>query len=67
MGDPAFGRYPLYNAYRFRADTHAASIGIGYTLTRYLSAQVSYEYSVTLHDSMSYKNHTFEAKIAFAY
>lgn len=67
VGDTAFGTYPLYNAYRFNADTHAASVRIGYTLTKYLSAQVGYEYSVTSHDSLSYENHSFEAKIAFAY
>jgi hypothetical protein len=67
MGDPAFGIYPLYNAYRFRAETQAASLTVGYTLTRYLSAQAGYEYSVTVHDPLSYENHRFEAKLVFAY
>jgi hypothetical protein len=67
VGDTAFGSYPLYNAYRFRAETHAAAVTVGYTLTKYLSAQAGYEYSVTVHDPLSYENHRFEAKIVFAY
>ena len=62
-----FGTNPFYTAYRLRADTHAISIFAGYTLTKYSSIQVSYEYAVTSHESLQYNNHLVEAKIAFAY
>lgn len=64
---PTFGSDPFYTAYRLRGETHAVSVFAGYTLTKYLSAQVSYEYAVTSHDPLEYNNHLLEAKIAFAY
>jgi hypothetical protein len=64
---PTFGSDPFYTAYRLRGETHAVSVFAGYMLTKYLSAQVSYEYAVTSHDALEYNNHLMEAKIAFAY
>jgi hypothetical protein len=62
-----FGSSPLYTAYRLQGQTHAISISAGYALTKYISAQVSYQYSTTSHDPLHYENHSVEARIAFAY
>ena len=62
-----FGTDPTYNAYQLRAETHAVSISASYTLTRYLSVQLGYEYAATSHASLQYENHLLEAKIGFAY
>ena len=64
---PTFGDNPRYNAYRLRGQTHAVSVSAGYTLTKYLSFQMTYEFSTTSHDPLRYDNHLVEAKIAFAY
>ena len=62
-----FGTNPLYIAYRLRGQTNAVSVSAGYALTRYLSVQLAYEYTVTSHDPLQYENHLVEAKLAFAY
>jgi hypothetical protein len=64
---PTFGDNPRYNAYRLRGRTHAVSVSAGYTLTKYLSLQVNYEFSTTSHDPLRYDNHLVEASIGFAY
>jgi len=61
-----FGR-PPYNAYRLRAMTNSVFVSAGYTLNRYTSLQVAYEYRNTSHGLLEYENHLVEAKIAFAY
>ncbi len=66
-GETNFGSSPLYNAYRIRAETHAVSVVAAYTLTKYLSLQLAYEYAATVRDPLRYENHVVEAKIAFAY
>ena len=58
---------PRYTAYRLPAATHAFSVSAGYSLTKYLSFQVAYEYLDTRHDPLQYENHLVEAKVAFAY
>jgi hypothetical protein len=62
-----FGTDPLYTAYRLRGQTHAISVAAGYTLTKYLSVHVAYEYAATSHDPLQYENHSIEVKVAFAY
>jgi hypothetical protein len=62
-----FGTDPLYTAYRLRGQTHAISVAAGYTLTKYLSVHVAYEYAATSHDPLQYENHSVEVKVAFAY
>jgi len=64
---PTFGDHPRYNAYRLRGQTHTVSVSAGYTLTKYLSLQMTYEFATTSHDPLRYDNHLVEAKIAFAY
>ena len=64
---PTFGTNPFYNAYRLRGETHAVTIAAGYTIRKYLSIEVAYEYAATSHDPLQYENHLVEAKIAFAY
>lgn len=66
-GVTSFGTNPLYNAYRVGAETHALSVVAGYTLTKYFSIQLGYEYAATSHDPLRYKNHLVEAKVAFVY
>lgn len=58
---------PPYNAYRLRGTTNAVFVSAGYTLNRYISLQVAYEYRNTSHGPLEYENHLVEAKIAFAY
>ena len=58
---------PQYTAYRLRGPTNAVSVSGSYTLNRYMSIQVSYEFRHTSHDSLEYVNHLVEAKIGFAY
>jgi opacity protein-like surface antigen len=65
-GVTSFGN-PPYTAYRLQASTNAFSVSAGYTVTRNISVQVSYEYANTSHDSLKYENHLVEANIAFAY
>jgi len=62
-----FGTNPFYNAYRLRGETHAVTVAAGYTIRKYLSIEVAYEYAATSHDPLQYENHLVEAKIAFAY
>src|SRR4029077_12798889 len=52
-----FGTSPAYNAYRLLGRTHAASVFAAYNLSKYLSLELSYEYSQTSHDPLSYQNH----------
>jgi hypothetical protein len=59
--------FPNYNAYKLRGSTNAVSISGAYTITKYLSFQLLYEYRNTFHHPLEYENHVFEAKIAFAY
>jgi hypothetical protein len=63
----SFGTNPLYIAYRLSAITNSVSVSVGYAVTKYISALVSYEYAVTSRDPLQYENHLVEAKIAFAY
>jgi hypothetical protein len=58
---------PPFNAYRLRGTTNAVLVSAGYTLNRYMSVQVAYEYRNTSHGPLEYENHLVEAKIAFAY
>ena len=62
-----FGTDPLYVAYRLLGRTHAAFVSAGFAITKHLSIQAAYEYSVTSHDPLQYENHLVEARIAFAY
>jgi hypothetical protein len=62
-----FGTDPRYTAYRFPGRTNAISVSIAYALTKYASAQLTYEYAVTSRDPLQYENHLVEAKVAFAY
>ena len=62
----SFG-HPLYTAYRLRGSTNALSVSAGYTLNRYISVQVAYEFRNTSHGPLDYVNHLVEAKIAFVY
>ena len=64
---PIFGTNPVYNAYRLRGQTHAVSVDTGYQLTRYMSLQLGYEYAVTAHDPLRYRNHRVQMQIAIAY
>jgi hypothetical protein len=66
-GVTTFGSNPAYNAYRLSGQTHSISAFTAYNLTRYLTFQLSYEYSQTSHDPLHYENHVVEGKIAFAY
>lgn len=61
-----FGR-PLYTAYRLRGSTNAVSASLGYTLAKYLSVLVSYEFRHTASGPLEYENHVVEAKFAFVY
>ncbi len=58
---------PPYTAYRLRGVTNAFSASVGYTLSKYISLQVNYEFRNTTHGPLDYVNHLVEAKIAFAY
>ena len=62
-----FGSNPAYNAYRLIGRTHAVSAFASYNLGRYLSLELTYEYSQTSRDPLSYENHFVAGKIAFAY
>ena len=64
--DNAFGT-PFYTAYRLHASTNAVSASASYSLSRYTSIQVTYEFRDTSSGSLEYTNHLVEAKIAFAY
>ena len=54
-------------AYRLRGVTNAVSASVGYTVSKYISLQVNYEFRDTTHDPLEYVNHLVEAKVAFAY
>lgn len=58
---------PPYTAYRLRGSTNAVSASAGYTISKYISLQVSYEFRRTTDGPLNYVNHLVEAKIAFAY
>jgi len=58
---------PPYTAYRLRGATNALSASAGYTLGKYFSVQVNYEYRNTTDGPLEYVNHLVEAKVAFAY
>jgi predicted porin len=62
-----FGNSPAYNAYRLLGRTHAVSVSAAYNLSKYLSLELSYEYSQTSHDPLTYQNHFVAGRIAFAY
>jgi hypothetical protein len=62
-----FGTDPLYVGYKLLGRTHAVSVSAGWAITKYLSIQAAYEYSVTLRNPLQYENHFVEAKVAFAY
>ena len=58
---------PPYTAYRLRGVTNAFSASVGYTLSKYISLQVNYEFRNTTHGPLGYVNHLVEAKVAFVY
>ncbi|MEO8440842.1 MAG: hypothetical protein ABI540_11565 [Spartobacteria bacterium] len=58
---------PLYTAYRLRGSTNAVSASVGYTLGKYVSVLVSYEFRHTSSGPLDYENHLVEAKFAFVY
>ena len=58
---------PPYMAYRLRGVTNAVSASVGYTVSKYISLQVNYEFRDTTHSPLEYVNHLVEAKVAFAY
>jgi len=58
---------PPYTAYRLRGVTNAFSASAGYTLGKYFSLQVNYEFRNTTDGPIGYVNHLVEAKVAFAY
>ncbi len=58
---------PPYTAYRLRGVTNAFSASVGYTLSKYISLQVNYEFRNTTHGPLEYVNHLVEAKVAFVY
>ena len=58
---------PPYMAYRLRGVTNAFSASAGYTISKYFSVQVNYEFRNTTHGPLEYVNHLVEAKVAFAY
>ena len=58
---------PPYTAYRLRGVTNAFSASVGYTLRKYISLQVNYEFRNTTHGPLGYVNHLVEAKVAFVY
>jgi hypothetical protein len=63
---PSFGN-PAFTAYRVRGSTHALSASASYTVSKYISVRVTYEFRDSTHNSLEYLNHLFEAKIGFAY
>jgi hypothetical protein len=65
--DDAFGTNPLYTQYHLEASTHSVSLSAAYSVTKYFSVQVAYEYATTSHDPLQYENHLVEAKVAFSY
>jgi hypothetical protein len=62
-----FGNNPRYTAYRLLGRTHAVSVSAAYSVTRYFSVQLNYEYAITNHDPLEYEDHLVAAKIAIAY
>jgi hypothetical protein len=58
---------PPYTAYRLRGSSNALSASAGYTIGKYFSLQVNYEFRNTTHSPLEYVNHLVEAKVAFAY
>ena len=58
---------PPYTAYRLRGSTNALTASAGYTISKYISLQVNYEFRRTSDGPLGYVNHLVEAKIAFAY
>ena len=58
---------PPYTAYRLRGSTNALSASAGYTISKYISLQVNYEFRRTTDGPLEYVNHLVEAKVAFAY
>jgi long-subunit fatty acid transport protein len=63
---PSFGN-PAFTAYRLRGSTHAVAASASYTVSKYISVRVTYEFRDTSHNSLEYMNHLFEAKIGIAY
>ena len=62
----SFEGFP-YTAYKLRGETNALSASAGYTLNKYLSIELDYEFRNTSHGPLDYTNHLVEAKIVFAY
>jgi hypothetical protein len=58
---------PPYTAYRLRGVTNAFSASASYTLSKYISLQVNYEFRNTTHGPLDYVNHLVEAKVVFVY
>ncbi len=64
--EDAFGS-PLYTAYRLHGSTNAVSASASYSLGKYTSIQVTYEFRDTTRGPLEYFNHLLEAKVAFVY
>ena len=58
---------PPYTAYRLHGLTNAFSASAGYTINKYLSIQISYEFRDTLDGPLEYENHLLEAKVGFVF
>jgi hypothetical protein len=66
-GETTFGSGHPLTAYKLLGRTHDVSVSAVYTLTKYVSLEVDYDYAVTLHDPLQYENHFVAAKVLFAY
>lgn len=59
--------FPNYTAYKLHGITNSVSVSAAYTLKKYVSIVMSYEYRNTFHSSLEYEGHVFEAKLALGY
>ena len=62
----SFGESALHGLPIARCDERVFRVG-GYTLSKYISLQVNYEFRNTTHGPLGYVNHLVEVKIAFVY
>src|SRR5205085_219098 len=60
----SFG-FPFYTAYHLRGATNEFSASASYTVTRYFSLQVTYDFRDTTDGPLQYVNHIIEAKVVF--
>ena len=59
--------FPNYTAYKMHGITNSVSASAAYTVNKYVSIVMSYEYRNTFHKPLEYEGHIFEAKVAFGY